>query len=92
MFVLLASFPDLLHPSLLPFQLVHPDRYYIRHDAVTIQSSSGVKKDRFLFLFNDLLLITSCKRRSGTLTKKSANAIIVYVCRPPSLVSSNRQI
>jgi len=57
--------------------LVHPDRYYIRHDSVTIQSSSGVKKDRFLFLFNDLMLITSCKRRSGTLTKKSANSIII---------------
>ena len=62
----------------LSFQLVQLDRYYIRHDLVTLQSTSGLKKDRCIFLFNDLILITSCKRRSGTLTKKANNPVIVY--------------
>ncbi|UJR10864.1 hypothetical protein I4U23_015051 [Adineta vaga] len=57
--------------------LVHADRYYIRHDVVTIQSPSGLKKDRCIFLFNDLIIITSCKRRSGTLTKKPSSSVIV---------------
>ncbi|CAF3871802.1 unnamed protein product [Adineta steineri] len=57
--------------------LVTADRYYIRHDVVTIQSVSGLKKDRCIFLFNDLIIITSCKRRSGTLTKKSTTSFIV---------------
>jgi hypothetical protein len=57
---------------------VTADRYYIRHDVVTLQSPSGLKKDRCIFLFNDLVIITSCKRRSGTLTKKSTTSVIVY--------------
>ncbi|CAF4326176.1 unnamed protein product, partial [Rotaria sp. Silwood2] len=57
--------------------LVNADRYYIRHDVVTLQSSSGLKKDRYIFLFNDLVIITSCKRRSGTLTKKPTTSVIV---------------
>jgi hypothetical protein len=61
------------------FQLVHPNRYYIRQDVVTLQSLSGLKKDRCIFLFNDLIIITSCKRRTGTLTRKTTNSLIVYV-------------
>ncbi|CAF2791087.1 unnamed protein product [Rotaria sp. Silwood2] len=57
--------------------LVNADRYYIRHDVVTLQSSSGLKKDRYIFLFNDLVIITSCKRRSGTLTRKPTTSVIV---------------
>ncbi|CAM2722468.1 unnamed protein product [Rotaria socialis] len=57
--------------------LANADRYYIRHDVVTLQSPSGLKKDRYVFLFNDLLIITSCKRRSGTLTKKPTTSVIV---------------
>ncbi|CAF3358005.1 unnamed protein product [Rotaria sp. Silwood1] len=57
--------------------LVNADRYYIRHDVVTLQSPSGLKKDRYIFLFNDLVIITSCKRRSGTLTKKPPTSVIV---------------
>ncbi len=59
--------------------MVNADRYYIRHDVVTLQSPSGFKKDRCIFLFNDLVIITSCKRRSGTLTKKPTTSVIVYV-------------
>ncbi|CAF1059591.1 unnamed protein product [Rotaria sordida] len=58
--------------------LVNADRYYIRHDLVTLQSPSGLKKDRCIFLFNDLIIITICKRRSSTLTKKTANSVIVH--------------
>ncbi|CAF3382695.1 unnamed protein product [Rotaria sp. Silwood1] len=57
--------------------LVNADRYYIRHDVVTLQSPLGLKKDRCIFLFNDLIIITICKRRSGTLTKKTTNSVIV---------------
>lgn len=72
----------------LCFQLVHPDRYYIRHDVITLQLSSGLKKDRCIFLFNDLVIITSCKRRSGTLTKKPTSSVIVYEFR--SCLLSNK--
>ncbi|CAF1211758.1 unnamed protein product, partial [Didymodactylos carnosus] len=56
--------------------LVHPDRFYIRHDIVTLQLTSGIKKDRCIFLFNDLIIVTSCKRRSGTLSKKGGSVIL----------------
>jgi len=35
-----------------------------------------VKKDRCLFLFSDLVVITSCKRRSSNINKR-ANSIIL---------------
>lgn len=73
----------LLYPTILSrlrlFQLVKDDRYYICHDLITLQSSSGLKKDRCIFLFNDLLLITSCKRRNVTSMRKSTNSLVVYV-------------
>ncbi|CAF4025400.1 unnamed protein product [Rotaria sordida] len=59
--------------------LVSADRYYIRHDVVTLQSPSGLKKDRYIFLLNDLLIITTSKRRSGTLTKTATTSVTVYV-------------
>ncbi|CAF1262464.1 unnamed protein product [Rotaria magnacalcarata] len=57
--------------------LTNADRYYIRHDIVTLQSSLGLKKDRCIFLFNDLIIITACKRRSGNSAKKTTNSVIV---------------
>lgn len=52
--------------------LIHPDRAFIRHDFVTIPGGLGTKKDRCLFLFSDLLLIASIKRKSGVSRKSSA--------------------
>ncbi|XP_022113896.2 rho guanine nucleotide exchange factor 17 isoform X2 [Pieris rapae] len=49
--------------------LVTSDRIFIRHETVTIPSAQGTIKDRALFLFNDTLLITSVKRRTGTIKK-----------------------
>ncbi|CAH1964987.1 unnamed protein product [Acanthoscelides obtectus] len=46
--------------------LVSPERQYLRHDGVTISYCSGPRKERAIFLFSDLLLITSIKRRSCT--------------------------
>lgn len=57
-------------------KLVNAYRYYIRHDMITIISPTGVKKDRCLFLFSDLIIITSCKRRSSNINKR-ANSIIL---------------
>ncbi|KAF0287355.1 Rho guanine nucleotide exchange factor 17 [Amphibalanus amphitrite] len=51
--------------------LVTPDRVLVRHDQVTMTSALGTKKDRCLFLFNDLLVIASSKRRTGTARKPS---------------------
>ncbi|XP_044741700.1 rho guanine nucleotide exchange factor 17 isoform X2 [Chrysoperla carnea] len=51
--------------------LVVSDRQYLRHDLVTMVTTQGTRKDRALFLFNDLLVITSIKRRSGTVRKPS---------------------
>jgi hypothetical protein len=43
---------------------------------VTVISSSGMKKERCIFLFSDLVIITSYKRKSNTVSKKS-NTIIL---------------
>ncbi|KAK9889314.1 hypothetical protein WA026_004594 [Henosepilachna vigintioctopunctata] len=49
--------------------LVAMDRQYIRHDIVSMTGSVGTRKERGLLLFSDLLLITSIKRRGGTIKK-----------------------
>ncbi|KAL6438921.1 hypothetical protein ACFW04_003755 [Cataglyphis niger] len=51
--------------------IVTNDRAFVRHDLVTIASNQGTRKERALFLFSDLLVITSIKRRSGTIRKPS---------------------
>ncbi|XP_076261494.1 rho guanine nucleotide exchange factor 17-like isoform X3 [Rhynchophorus ferrugineus] len=51
-------------------ELVSPERQYIRHDMIVMSHAGGPKKERALFLFTDLLLITGIKRRSGTINKK----------------------
>jgi hypothetical protein len=43
---------------------------------VTVISSSGMKKERCIFLFSDLAIITSYKRRGNNMSKKS-NTIIL---------------
>ncbi|XP_078048564.1 rho guanine nucleotide exchange factor 17 isoform X1 [Augochlora pura] len=54
--------------------IVTNDRAFVRHDLVTIASNQGTRKERALFLFSDLLLITSIKRRSGTIKKPSTSS------------------
>ncbi|CAG0899490.1 unnamed protein product [Darwinula stevensoni] len=49
--------------------LAQGDRSFIRYDLVTMPGSLGTRKERCLFLFNDLLVISSIKRRSGNLRK-----------------------
>lgn len=46
-------------------------RTFIRHDMVTMQSRLVTRKERCLFLFSDLLVITAMKRRSATIRKGS---------------------
>ena len=55
-----------------PPDLVHADRSFVRFDFVAIPGGLGTKKDRCLFLFSDLLLICSIKRKSGVSRKSSA--------------------
>ncbi|XP_022323866.1 rho guanine nucleotide exchange factor 17-like isoform X2 [Crassostrea virginica] len=53
---------------LLITDLAVPDRQYIRHDMVQIMS----KKDQWcVWTFSDLIIISSLKRRSGPVTRKS---------------------
>ncbi|RLU24428.1 hypothetical protein DMN91_002517 [Ooceraea biroi] len=54
--------------------IVTNDRAFVRHDLVTIASNQGTRKERALFLFSDLLVITSIKRRSGTIRKPSTSS------------------
>lgn len=54
--------------------LFQPDRNFIRYDFVTIPGGLGIKKDRCLFLFSDLLLITSIKRKGGGVSRKASAA------------------
>lgn len=55
-------------------ELVSTDRQYIRHDLVSMTAGGGTRKERALFLFSDLLLVTSIKRRSGTMKRPSATS------------------
>lgn len=55
-----------------PGHLAAPERAFIRHDCVTIPSALGTRKERGLFLFSDLLVITSVKRRSNAIRKSSS--------------------
>lgn len=52
--------------------LVTPDRVFISFDLVAMPSAQSARKDRGLFLFNDLLVITTIKRRTGTIRKPNA--------------------
>ncbi|XP_076331534.1 uncharacterized protein LOC143236821 isoform X2 [Tachypleus tridentatus] len=54
--------------------LVQPDRIFIRYDQVSITGGLGIKKDRCIFLFSDILIITSIKKRSGTIRKPSTSS------------------
>ncbi|KAL7295505.1 hypothetical protein TKK_0011150 [Trichogramma kaykai] len=54
--------------------IVTNDRSFIRHDLVSIASNQGTRKERGLFLFSDFLVITSIKRRSGTIRKPSTSS------------------
>ncbi|CAG0882417.1 unnamed protein product, partial [Cyprideis torosa] len=56
------------------------NRQFLRYDLVTMPGSLGTRRERALFLFSDLLLICSIKRRGGTqrrlaVTHKSASAL-----------------
>ncbi|CAF1243460.1 unnamed protein product [Adineta ricciae] len=70
--------------------LVNDERYYISYDIVTIQSASGFKKDRGIFLFNDLMIITSSKRRNVSSTKKSTNSFIVNSPSGKQYIENNK--
>ncbi|XP_053211596.1 rho guanine nucleotide exchange factor 17-like isoform X5 [Panonychus citri] len=48
------------------------DRTFIRFDFVSIPGGLGTKKERCLFLFSDLLLITSIKKKGGATRKFSS--------------------
>lgn len=50
-------------------ELVASDRQYLRHDLISMAAGGGTRKERALFLFSDLLLVTSMKRKSGTIRK-----------------------
>lgn len=49
--------------------LASAERAFLRYETVSMPSAQGTIKDRALFLFNDILLITSVKRRTGTIKK-----------------------
>lgn len=62
---------ECLVEGLGPGNLASPERTFHRHDLVTIPSALGTRKERALFLFSDLLVITSVKRRSAAIRKSS---------------------
>lgn len=49
--------------------LITPERSFLLFDLVSMPSGQATGKDRGFFLFNDLLVITSIKRRTGTIRK-----------------------
>ncbi|XP_040282426.1 rho guanine nucleotide exchange factor 17 isoform X2 [Bufo bufo] len=50
-----------------------PFRRFVRQEIVVEVKAVGGKKDRSLFLFTDLLLCTTLKRKSGSLRRSSMN-------------------
>jgi Rho guanine nucleotide exchange factor 17 len=50
--------------------LVSNDRTFLLFELVSMPSGQGGRKERGFFLFNDLLVIASIKKRGGT-TRKS---------------------
>lgn len=63
---------EMLVEGLGPGNLAIPERIFIRHDCVTIPSALGTRKERGFFLFSDLLVITSVKRRNTAIRKTSS--------------------
>ncbi|TDG46198.1 hypothetical protein AWZ03_007406 [Drosophila navojoa] len=53
--------------------LIAPDRQFLLFDLVSMPSGQGARKDRGFFLFNDLLVLTSIKKRSGTIRKPNSS-------------------
>lgn len=53
--------------------LVTPDRQFLWFELVSIATNGQAKerKERVLFLFNDLMIIATVKRRSGTIKKQN---------------------
>lgn len=51
--------------------LVTKDRSFLSFEAVSMPSGQTGRKERGFFLFTDLLVITSIKKRSGTYRKPS---------------------
>ncbi|GIY29149.1 rho guanine nucleotide exchange factor 17 [Caerostris extrusa] len=65
--------------------LTQGERSFIRHDFVLIPGGLG-KKERCLFLFSDMLLITSIKKKGGAIRKTSI-AVAASTC---GLLESNK--
>ncbi|MBN3309548.1 ARHGH factor, partial [Amia calva] len=51
--------------------LLNPQRKFLRQEMVVEVKTVGGKKDRSLFLFSDLLICTTLKRKSGSLRRSS---------------------
>ncbi|XP_026769326.3 rho guanine nucleotide exchange factor 17 isoform X1 [Pangasianodon hypophthalmus] len=51
--------------------ILNPQRKFLRQEMVMEAKSVGGKKDRSLFLFSDLLICTTLKRKSGSLRRSS---------------------
>ncbi|XP_063700137.1 rho guanine nucleotide exchange factor 17 [Culicoides brevitarsis] len=59
--------------------LVTPDRAFLLFDLVTMPFGQATRKERGFFLFSDLLVITSIKRRSGTIRKPVSCPVSVAI-------------
>ncbi|XP_051512449.1 rho guanine nucleotide exchange factor 17-like isoform X2 [Myxocyprinus asiaticus] len=53
--------------------ILNPQRKFLRQEMVVEAKTVGGKKDRSLFLFSDLLICTTLKKKSGTLRRSSMN-------------------
>lgn len=51
--------------------ILNPQRKFLRQEIVMEAKSVGGKKDRSLFLFSDLIICTTLKRKSGSLRRSS---------------------
>lgn len=51
--------------------ILNPQRKFLRQEMVMEAKTVGGKKDRSLFLFSDLLICTTLKRKSGSLRRSS---------------------
>lgn len=59
-------------------ELVSSDRAFVSFELVSMPSGQAGRKERGFFLFTDLLVITSIKKRSGTYRKPNRWGFLIY--------------
>ncbi|XP_023326211.1 rho guanine nucleotide exchange factor osg-1 [Eurytemora carolleeae] len=67
---------ELIVHGLAPGDLASQSRTLVRQDLVSSSTTTWIRKERCIFLFSDLLLITTVSRRGTRSTKEGKKSVI----------------